>query len=228
MRVLIAEDDRNLRSGLADLLRAEGFTCDTTEDGNQALEAFLKTRHPIVLLDVVMPGQDGLSLCRRMRAESPRTQIMLLSARGEEHDRVLGLEFGADDYLAKPFSPRELVARVKAMARRNGGDDGPTAPFTMDDLAIDPGALRASRDGRDIALTPRELNVLTVLHQQAGRALSRDELLDRCWGRAHYPNSRALDQYISTLRHKIEKDPSRPRIIGTVRGVGYRFDPAKS
>ena len=226
MRVLIAEDDGNLRGGLAELLRAEGFTCDTAEDGTAAHEAFRDRRHDVVILDVVMPGQDGLTLCRKLRAESPEIQILLLSARGEEHDRVLGLELGADDYLAKPFSPRELVARVKAMARRATGAAPETEPFSMGDLSVEPAALRATRGAEEITLTPRELKVLTLLHRHAGRAVSRDQLLDECWGRAHLANSRALDQYISSLRRKIERDPAEPRIIGTVRGVGYRFAPS--
>lgn len=229
MRVLIAEDDPNLLAGLSELLFGEGFDCDTAEDGGQALALFQSERHPLVVLDVVLPGQDGLSLCRTIRAEAPETQIMMLSARGEEQDRVLGLEFGADDYLAKPFSPRELVARLKAMARRCSLRETTAAisegVFVMGDLTIEPGRLAARRGQQEIPLTLREVEVLHFFHRNAGRALSRDEIFDACWGRDHYANSRALDQYISSLRRKIERDSGHPEIIGTIRGVGYRYDP---
>ncbi len=225
MRVLIAEDDANLSAGLSALLTEEGFTCETVANGSDALAAFEREPHPIVVLDVVMPERDGLSVCRAIREARPDTQILLLSARGDEHDRVLGLDLGADDYMAKPFGPRELVARVKTMARRSRNDIQSDGVFTLHDLTVDPGALTASRGEDTIPLTPREVQLLQVMHAHPGRALSRDALFDAGWGRDYYANSRALDQYISALRHKIEVDPAQPRIIATVRGVGYRYDP---
>ena len=223
MRVLIADDDLNLRQGLVDLLKPEGFDCEAVADGASALHAFQRHRHAIVILDVVMPGLDGLSLCQRLRAEDPTVQIMLLSARAFEQDKVLGLELGADDYLGKPFSPRELIARLRVMGRRRKAPKTLDQPFDMGDITVDPGALHAMRGSVMIDLTPREVAFLSLLKREAGRALSRDEILDECWGREHNPNSRALDQYVSALRRKIERDPAEPSIILTARGRGYRF-----
>lgn len=222
MRLLIAEDDPALREGLADLLAAEGFACDLAADGTTALALFGLGEFPVVILDVVMPGQDGLSLCRHIRRTAPHTQIMMLSARGESFDKTIGLEHGADDYLAKPFDPAELCARMAAMARRAQGAVK-QQNFDMGDLHIDPMAFRAMRGDQILDLKRRELRLLQLLHRHPGRPVQRDTLLDECWGRAHFPNSRALDQYISALRQKIEQDPQQPRIIETVRGIGYRY-----
>lgn len=228
MRLLIAEDDPNLRAGLVDLLTGEGFLCDAARDGADARRIYALHRHPLAVIDVVMPNFDGLSLCRHIRAADPTAQILLVSARGETQDRVLGIEFGADDYLAKPFDPRELVARIGAMARRRDlvqtvRDD--TETVQIGDLRLQPAALRAWRGTAQIDLTARETDLLVLFARHPGRALSRDDILDVCWGRTHMPESRALDQYISALRRKIERDPADPRIIQTVRGVGYRYDP---
>ncbi len=183
-----------------------------------------------------MPRLDGLDLCRRIRARDPHVPILLLSARGAEIDRVIGLEIGADDYISKPFSARELVARIKAGLRRakvarpaeNVEAAAEPERFRMGDLEIDPAALRAWRGqatgGQAIDLAPRELAILQALRARKGKAVTRDELFDLAWGRDYMPNSRALDQYVSVLRRKIEIDPARPRIVTTVHGVGYRFD----
>jgi len=226
MKILIAEDDSNLRAGLVELLALEGLDCIVAEDGEAAWGAFSEEKPALCLFDVMMPRLDGLKLCRRIRETDTQTPILLLSARGAEIDRVVGLEIGADDYISKPFSARELVARIKAALRRNA-KPAATAPgqdFRMGDLAIDPAALRATRGDRAIDLAPRELAVLQALHARKGKAVSRDDLFDLAWGRGYMPNSRALDQYVSSLRKKIELDPTRPRIIQTVHGVGYRYD----
>ena len=222
MQLLIAEDDHILREGLYDLLTAEGFSCQLAADGEAALAQFQAADFPVVILDVVMPGRDGLSLCRHIRQIAPQTQIMLLSARGESFDKTLGLEHGADDYLAKPFDPSELCARMAAMARR-AGRVAPRQGFAMDDLWIEPEAFRATRAGQSCALNRRELQLLQLLHRHTGKPVDRDTMLDECWGRSHFPNSRALDQYIAALRQKIEQAPQQPRIIETVRGIGYRY-----
>lgn len=222
MRLLIAEDDPALREGLADLLAGEGFDSHLAADGTAALAVFDAGEFPVVILDVVMPGQDGLSLCRHIRRVAPHTQIMMLSARGESFDKTIGLEHGADDYLAKPFDPAELCARMAAMARRAQGA-ARQQRFNMGDLQIDPMAFRAIRGDRILDLKRRELRLLQLLHRNPGRPVERDTLLDECWGRTYFPNSRALDQYISALRQKIEHDPHQPRIIETVRGIGYRY-----
>ncbi len=233
MKILIAEDDPNLRAGLTDLLALEGIDCVVAEDGEAAWRAFIEEAPALCLFDVMMPRLDGLDLCRRIRARDSHTPILLLSARGAEIDRVIGLEIGADDYIAKPFSARELVARIKAGLSRakaqTQAEASAAAPkdaerLRMGDLEIDPEALRAWRDGQSIDLAPRELAILKALRERAGKAVSRDELFDVAWGRDYMPNSRALDQYVSTLRRKIERDPAHPRIVKTVHGVGYRYD----
>jgi DNA-binding response OmpR family regulator len=226
MKILIAEDDPNLGAGLTDLLALEGLDCIVAEDGEAAWTAFVEQTPALCLFDVMMPRLDGLALCRRIRERDPATPILLLSAKGAEIDRVVGLEIGADDYIAKPFSARELVARIKAALRRVKAPAAaaPEKGFRMGDLAIDPDALRASRGAGGIDLAPRELAVLQALFARKGKAVSRDELFDLAWGRGYMPNSRALDQYVSSLRKKIELDPAKPRIIQTVHGVGYRYE----
>ena len=232
MKILIAEDDVNLRAGLVDLLALEGLDCIVAEDGESAWRAFVEEAPALCLFDVMMPRLDGLDLCRRIRARDARTPILLLSARGAEIDRVIGLEIGADDYIAKPFAARELVARIKAGLRRAKAAQAPEAVaalapearLRMGDLDIDPAALRAWRGAQAIDLAPRELAIFRVLLERKGKAVTRDELFDLAWGRDYMPNSRALDQYVSGLRRKIELDPARPRIVTTVHGVGYRYD----
>lgn len=227
MSILIAEDDHHLRDGIVDLLSLEGFSCRVADDGAKALALFREEKPEICVFDVMMPVMDGLSLLREIRKLDPAVPILLLSARGEEGDRVRGLEIGADDYIAKPFSARELVARVKAAMRR-AKVQTPTqdqeARIEMGDIVLDPKAMRAFRGEQRIDLTGREVAILSVLHERRGKAVSRDELFDLAWGRDYMPNSRALDQYVSALRKKIEIDPAEPRIIRTVHGVGYRYD----
>jgi DNA-binding response OmpR family regulator len=197
-------------------------------DGERALKAFREKKPALCLLDVLMPGIDGLSLCREIRSLDAHIPILLLSARDAEIDRVLGLEIGADDYIVKPFGPRELVARVKVALRRGGkvvaAPDEPDDPFIMGDLRVDVAALRAFRDRHVIDLTRREAALLKILFERRGRPVSRNDLLDLAWGDNFMPDSRALDQYISMLRRKIERDPATPEIIKTVHGVGYRYD----
>lgn len=230
MKILIAEDDGHLRQGLADLLALEGFATAVAEDGARALEAFAVSPPDFCILDVTMPGLDGFEVCKAIRARGYDVPILFLTARTEEIDRVLGFGLGADDYVGKPFSSRELVARIHAIARRRSplvaGATGvaESGCFTMRDLRIDPPALRAFRGDRAIDLSQRELNVLRLLHDRVGLAVSRNELYDKCWGRAYFPNSRALDQFVAALRRKIERHAASPAIISTVHGIGYRYD----
>lgn len=240
MSILIAEDDPHLRNGIVDLLTLEGFPCQVAEDGAKALALFQQVRPDLCVFDVMMPAMDGLTLCREIRRLDPLVPILLLSARGEETDRVRGLDVGADDYVAKPFGARELIARVRAALRRAKAQESqaqsgkpqeaaPTKPegparIRMSDLEIDPKAMRAFRGDTKIDLTSREVAILTTLYERRGQAVSRDELFDLCWGRGFMPNSRALDQYVSALRKKIELDPANPHIIRTVHGVGYRHE----
>ena len=227
MSILIAEDDQHLRDGIVDLLSLEGYSCRVADDGAKALALFLKEKPDICVFDGMMPVMDGLTLLREVRKLDPAVPILLLSARGEEGDRVRGLEIGADDYIAKPFSARELVARVKAALRRTklqAPAHEPDGRIYMGDIAIDSKAMRAFRGDLKIDLTNREVAILAALYERRGQAVSRDELFDLAWGRDYMPNSRALDQYVSALRKKIELDPAAPRIIRTVHGVGYRYD----
>lgn len=228
MKLLVADDDAHLLKGLVELLTRAGFDCVGVADGERALAAFRQDRPSLCLLDVLMPALDGLSLCREIRALDARVPIILLSARDAEIDRVIGLEIGADDYIVKPFGPRELVARIKVALRRAAGvasvASSSDAPFAMGDLRIDPAALRAFRGQQFIDLSRREVTVLRILFDRSGKPVSRNDLLDLAWGPNFMPDSRALDQYISSLRRKIEADPAKPRIIKTVHGVGYRYD----
>ncbi len=227
MKLLVADDDAHLLKGLVELLTRAGFECVSAEDGERALAAFREDRPALCLFDVLMPGMDGLSLCREIRALDARIPIILLSARDAEIDRVIGLEIGADDYV-KPFGPRELVARINVALRRATGVIPVAAPsddsFAMGDLRIDPTALRAFRGRQNIDLSRRETTILRILFDRSGKPVSRNDLLDLAWGPNFMPDSRALDQYISSLRRKIEADPAKPRIIKTVHGVGYRYD----
>jgi DNA-binding response OmpR family regulator len=239
MSILIAEDDPHLRNGIVDLLTLEGFPCQVAEDGAKALALFQESRPDLCVFDVMMPNMDGLTLCREVRRLDPLVPILLLSARGEETDRVRGLDVGADDYVAKPFGALELIARVKAALRRSKAQEIQTANgallakgemlarIKMGDLEIDPKAMRAFRGETRIDLTSREVAILLTLYERRGQAVSRDELFDLCWGRGFMPNSRALDQYVSALRKKIEIDPANPQIIRTVHGVGYRHETEK-
>lgn len=226
MRILIAEDDANLRRGIADLLTLEGFVAVTAADGTEALAVLDTSAIDLCVLDVMMPGLDGFAVCRAIRERNPQLPILFLTARGEEIDRVLGFECGADDYVPKPFGTRELLARIRALLRRSRTQPAPADRFSMADLIIDRLALRAFRHDVAIDLAPREVRLLEVLHTRADKAVSRDELFDLCWGRDYMPNSRSLDQYVSALRRKVEHDPAKPRIIRTVHGVGYRYDTA--
>ncbi|MBL26635.1 MAG: DNA-binding response regulator [Rhodospirillaceae bacterium] len=232
LRILVAEDDAPLRQALTHLFRAEGYECLPAADGAEALHLFRTQKPDFCVIDVMMPGMDGFDLCRAIRSEDVRVPVIVLTARHDEIDRVVGLELGADDYVTKPFGSRELVARVKAILRRSMtaaaqpdlGETSGAARFAIGDIEIDVKALRGFRGSDPIDLTRREVAILATLHRRTGEVVSRDELYDSCWGRDYMPNSRAIDQSIRTLRLKIERDPARPAIIRTVHGAGYRYD----
>lgn len=236
MKVLIVEDDDNLRGGLQDLLKLEGFDAIVCADIVIGLDLYRHEKPDFCILDIMLEDRDdGYTLCRKIRELDQDIPILMLSARAEEIDRVLGFECGADDYLLKPFGPRELIARIKAIAKRSNKStivqtvdpvDKASVCFSMNGLQIDPNALRAFRGDTTIELTLRDVRILKLLYEKPGLALHRDEVFDACWGREFMPNSRALDQYISALRKKIEiKSDKENNIISTVRGVGYRYDP---
>jgi DNA-binding response OmpR family regulator len=229
MKILLAEDDPNTRKGLAQILNDEGYETLVADNGETALELFHREKPDAVCLDVMMPGRDGYAVCRELRRLDDQIPILFISAKSEEIDKVLGLELGADDFIVKPFGVKEVVARIRAVTRRslarnNASESAENKPFEMGDLRVAPAELRAYRDGQTIEVSLRDIKILILLHDNAGRAMSRDRILDACWGIDYFPNSRALDQHISQLRKRIERDPAKPRIIRTVHGVGYRYE----
>lgn len=225
MTLLLADDDPITLDSLAACLEPEGFRTLRARDGEEAL-ALWERHHPDLLcLDIMMPRVDGYEVCRRVRASDPSVPVLFLSAKSEEIDVVVGLQIGADDFIRKPFGKHELLARLHAALRRSRRGDGKQVArsFTLHDLVVFPLELRASREGgADIELTPREVGILKTLNEHVGEVVTRDTLLDRCWGVSYFPESRTLDQHIAKLRKKIEHDAENPQIIETVRGVGYR------
>lgn len=224
--VLLVEDDEQIAEPLIFGLQREGYRVLHATDGISGLELARKHSPHVVLLDVMLPGMDGFSVCRTLRSESS-VPILMLTARGQEMDRVMGLELGADDYIVKPFSFRELLARVRAILRRRELDRG-ESPSQSDrliagDIILDYTARQVWRNGQPVELTQREFDLLWVLMQHAGQALRRDELLDLVWGEGWVGTPRTLDVHIRWLREKLEDDPSQPQYIQTIRGYGYRF-----
>ncbi len=224
--VLLVEDDEGIAEPLLFGLQSEGYTVSHATTGPEGL-ALARQRQPdVVLLDVMLPEMDGFTVCRTLRRESS-VPILMLTARGQELDRVMGLELGADDYLVKPFSFRELVARVRALLRRRELDRGlprpPAGRLTVGPITLDPGARRVWRGEEPVELTAREFGLLKVLMEHHDQALTRQDLIDRVWGEEWVGDTRTLDVHIRWLREKIENDPSAPRHIQTVRGYGYRF-----
>lgn len=225
MKVLIAEDDPPMREGLTEILVREGFEVLAAADGTEALSVYETESPEFVVLDIMMPGMSGYDVCRTIRRRDARIPVIFLSAKSEEIDKVVGLELGADDYLMKPFGTRELIARIRAVARRAlAHAPNVVARFSMSDLQVEPRELRAFRGEATIELSVREVDILRAFHSHQGSTLDRDQLYDLVWGVSSYPNSRTLDQHISKLRKKIETDPKHPRIIRTVHGLGYRYD----
>lgn len=228
MNVLIAEDDLHIGEGLRDVLEAEGYTTLLASDGEQALALFQAQRPQLVLLDIMMPKRDGYAVCREIRRMDNEVPVIFISAKSEEIDRVIGLELGADDYIMKPFGVREVVARIRAVTRRTLARK-PTPELVshsvrIGDLELFPSQLRARRGETQIDLSLRDVKILQFLLHNKGQVVDRDSLFNHCWGRDYFPNSRTLDQHISKLRKLIERDPKAPAIIGTVHGVGYRYD----
>ena len=222
-RILLVEDDPSIREVTAIGLRAAGFEVDAAPDGAAGLERWRRERPDLVLLDVMLPKLDGLEVCREIRREST-VPIVMLTARGDSIDVVVGLEAGADDYVRKPFEMPELVARIRAaLRRRRGTAEADASPqLQLGPLAIDTAGRTASRDGAEIALTRTEFDLLVELAQRPGQVLSRDQLLDRVWGYDYLGDSRLVDVAIGRVRAKIERDPANPELLLTVRGSGYK------
>lgn len=227
MKILIAEDDPNIRQGLHDLLSQEGYDVIMAENGQVALDQFVREKPQFVLLDIMMPELDGYSVCREIRQRDADVPVVFLSAKSEEIDRVIGLELGADDYISKPFGVREVIARIRAITRRflkTQPSQQQDAHFMLGDLTVCPQELRARRGDQVFELSLREVSILRVLHESRGQVVTREHLFNRCWGYDYLPNSRTLDQHISRLRKHIEIDPSNPQLIKTVHGAGYRYE----
>jgi DNA-binding response OmpR family regulator len=227
--ILVVEDEPPILDLIASYLRADGFSVHIARDGVEALAQARSVRPDLIVLDVMLPGMDGLEVCRRVQQEFD-VYVLMLTARAEEIDKIVGLSVGADDYLTKPFSPRELVMRVKAILRRSralgprGGGRPPERPaLRFDDLLIDPDTREVWHDGVQVDLTPREFDLLYALAEQPGRVFNRDQLLERVWGHDFAGIDRVVDVHIGLLRRKIEEDPGNPTLIQTVRGVGYKF-----
>jgi DNA-binding response OmpR family regulator len=223
MTILIAEDDPLTLDALATCIESEGFTALRAPDGKQAIDLWRSEKPDLLCLDIMMPHIDGYEVCRRVRASDRTVPILFLSAKNQEIDVVVGLDLGADDFIRKPFTRLEVMARIRAALRRRA-PEGESEHFRLADLTVHPSSLLAKRDGKSIDLTPREVSMLRLLHEHRGESVSRDAFLDTCWGIDYFPDSRTLDQHILLLRKKIEVDPAEPQIIRTVRAVGYRFD----
>ena len=225
--VLVVEDEENLIEVLKYNLEREGYNVLTAVDGEQGLELARTSRPDLVVLDIMLPKLDGLEVCRILRRES-NVPILMLTAKGEEVDRVVGLELGADDYVTKPFSIRELMARLKAMLRRSrmASEISSASPEVLrsGDLEVDRAGHSVHLGGVSIDLKPREFELLALLVENRGRVLTRGQILDRLWGHDYVGDERTVDVHIRWLRNRIEKDPGRPERIVTVRGVGYRFE----
>lgn len=219
MKLMLVDDDIVLVKGLKRSLEAAGHDVRACYEGAAALEEIAAASPDMVILDVMLPGKDGLSVLREIRERFPDLPVIMLTAKAEDIDKVLGLELGADDYVAKPFSVRELEARIKAVGRRAGSS--PKAQIKKGDLLVDLKGRRVWRSGRELNLTPREFDVLALLLRHAGMVMTREQILQDCWGYDFIGDSRAVDIQISRLRDKVEDDPQNPRLILTKRGTGY-------
>jgi len=223
-KILIVEDERDLVAGLKLNLEAEGYEVEGAFDGETGLRKAQTEGPDLVLLDIMLPAMSGLDVCRELRRSANKVPILMLTAKGDEVDKIVGLEMGADDYLTKPFSVRELLARIKALLRRAAQDDKtlPTA-FTFGDVEIDFAHFKVRRGGQEFDLTALEVDILRYLVAHQGEVVSREALLDKVWGYEKFPTTRTIDNHILKLRKKIEADPSRPRHIFSIYGEGYRF-----
>ena len=221
--ILVIEDEPAILRGLADNLKMEAHEVLTAADG-EAGYALLRQRRPdLVVLDLILPKLSGYELCRKARAEGIATPILMLTARGEEGDRVLGLDLGADDYVTKPFSIRELLARVRALLRRARKESPPAEHLQFDDVLIDFRRYAATKGGQPLEMTRKEYGILHSLAARSGEVVTREELLNEVWGYDTYPTTRTVDNHIASLRAKLEFDPAEPQRLRTVHGVGYRL-----
>jgi DNA-binding response OmpR family regulator len=227
--VLTIEDDPAILRGLADNLRFEGYDVITASDGETGYRLQQERKPDLIMLDLMLPRMSGFELCRKLRGEGVQTPILMLTARGEEPDRVLGLDLGADDYVTKPFSVRELMARVRALLRRSQpipeGSQSLPDDLRFGEAEIDFRSYEARLKGKPVDMTRKEFAVLRFLASRAGQVVTREDLLNEVWGYESYPSSRTVDNHVAALRAKLERDASQPQHIKTVHGVGYKFTP---
>ena len=233
INILVAEDDVNIRNGLADTLDSEGYKVTTATDGEQAMKLFARQGFDLVLLDIMMPGKSGYDVCRAIREQNKAIPIIMLTAKGEEVDKVVGLQLGADDYVTKPFGVHELLARIAAALRRSREavigqkqKDARSAPdiFSFGKAEINAREYRARAGAKTFDLSDREVKLLDYFRRNPGKVLTRDELLNAVWGIEYLGTTRTLDQHIAQLRKKVEPKPDTPTVITTIHGVGYRYE----
>jgi two-component system alkaline phosphatase synthesis response regulator PhoP len=223
MKILIAEDDEYTRLGLQEILKGEGYQTVCAENGEEAYQLYLAEKPDLLCLDIMMPLVNGYELCRKIRKVNKQIPVIFISAKTEEIDKVVGLELGADDYIAKPFGVREVIARVKAVLRRSSSrTETEEESFFFGQIQINTGKLQGLIKDKEIEFSPREMKIIMCFHKNKGIVLKRDQLYDCGWGMEYLPSSRSLDQFISQLRKKIEKDPVNPQLIVTVPTAGYR------
>ena len=223
-RILIIEDDAALLRGLKDNFASRGYLVEAATDGESGLEKALSANHDLVLLDIMLPKINGYEICRAVRERGLEAPMIMLTAKGQEEDIILGLNLGADDYVTKPFRIRELLARAERLLKHRNVK--PTEVFRFGDCQIDPAAHKLLRNGREVELTVKEFRLLEYFVSRQGRALTRDDILNAVWGHSVIVTARSVDRCVTTLRAKIEKDPHRPQWIQTIRDIGYRFEEA--
>ena len=230
-RILVAEDDAHTRAAMAELLEAEGYSVFAVDNGMSAIESLRSQRFDLICLDVMMPMRSGFDVCRFLREQNIETPVIFITAKAEEIDKIVGFEVGADDYICKPFGVHEVQARIRAVLRRCRRQtdpdrmDDPMAgePFQMKDLTVHPSRLTAHREEIQVDLSKREVHILKLLYEADGDVVSRQELFRRCWGSTANVQTRTVDQTVSQLRKRVERNPKRPEIIETVYAVGYRY-----
>jgi len=222
-RILVIEDDASILRGLRDNLAAESHEVSAAADGAEGLRLSQEKAPDLIILDLMLPKLSGYEICRKLREQGSRVPILMLTARGDEADRVLGLDIGADDYVSKPFSVRELLARVRALLRRSEPQRASVDQLAFGDVVVDFLQYEARRKGQPVEMTPKEFGVLRYLAARPGEVVQRQQLLEEVWGYENYPTTRTVDNHIASLRAKLEDDPAAPRHLLTVHGVGYKF-----
>ncbi len=223
-RILIVEDEPTIAIGLRDDLELEGFAVEVIDNGTAALGRILEETFDLVLLDLMLPGMDGLEVCRQARLKGKRTPVIMLTAKGQEVDKIVGLELGADDYITKPFSRRELLARIKAVLRRSQEACNSGQRYRFADVSVDVGRCEVLRGGERVELTATEFKLLQAFLENRGRVLTLDDLIRQVWGRDAILTDRVVYTHVHHLRCKLEENPQKPRFLVGVRGIGYRFD----